>query len=311
MSRIKLGILRGGSSVEREISLKSAENILNNINKDKYDVRVYDIQRIYNTDWALRLIEDKPDIVLSALHGGKGENGVIQGLLQALDIPYVGSKVMGSAICMNKHIAKQLMEFNHIPVIEGFYISKEQRISDFFDTAQRVGYPLIVKPNRGGSSIGISVVNNSDELYKAVENIITEFDDDVLVEKYISAQEVTCGVIQTKEGLKVMSVLDINTDGDIYDYKSKYFNEKSSATFSTLPAYMQTMIEGIAKKVFVTLNCSGYGCVDFMIKEEQIYVIEINTLPGMTLNSLIPAAAKGIGMELGDFLDELISYELD
>ncbi len=305
MSKIKLGILRGGSSVERDISFKSAENILKYINKDKYDIKIYDVPNDDNTQWVSQLISDKPDIVLSALHGGTGENGAVQGLLRCLSIPYVGSKVIGSALCMNKYIAKQIMEFNHIPVIDGLYISRQDNAYE-----NKLGYPLIVKPNRGGSSIGISVVNSDEELKKAVEHIRDKYDDDVIAEKYISGQEVTCAVLQTSQGLKVMSVLDINTDGDIYDYDSKYVNEKSAVSFSKLPEYMQVMIEEIAKKAFTALRCSGYGCVDMIVSEEQVYVIEINTLPGMTVNSLIPAAVKGFGKELGDFLDELIAYEM-
>lgn len=311
MNKIKLGILQGGSSVEREISFKSADNILNNIDKNKYDIIVYNVPENKDNLWIEKLISDKPDIVLSALHGGKGENGVVQGLLQCLCIPYVGSKVTGSAICMNKLLSKQLMEFNHIPVIEGFCVLKEHTASYFYDEAEKIGYPLIVKPNRGGSSIGISVVYNQGELLKAIEYIREKYNDDALVEKYIIGQEVTCGVIQTGQGLKVMSVLDINAEGDIYDYESKYVKEKSSVSFTKLPQYMQIMIEEIAKKAFCVLKCSGYGCVDMIISQEQVYVIEINTLPGMTLNSLIPAAAKGVGMTLGEFLDELIAYELN
>lgn len=308
MSKIKLGILRGGSSVERDISFKSAENILSCLDKDKYDIIVYDVPKTSDTGWIRAIMEDKPDMVLSALHGGKGENGAVQGLLQCLSIPYAGSKVIGSAICMNKHIAKQIMKFNHIPVVEGIYISVDD--NGYKGSAEKLGYPLVVKPNRGGSSIGISIAHNSEELEKAVDYIRREYDDDIIAEKYIYAQEVTCGVIQTDKGLKVMSVLDINTPGEIYDYEAKYLKEKSSVSFSKLPDYMKTMIEEIAKKAFVALKCTGYGCVDMLVKEEQVYVIEINTLPGMTKNSLIPAAAKGFGMELGGFLDELIAYEI-
>ncbi len=311
MSKIKLAVLAGGSSIEREVSFKSAENILQNLNAEKYDV--YEIDLPFDkrdTKWVTELMELRPDFVLSALHGGRGENGAVQGLLQCLDIPYAGSGVLSCALCMNKQAAKKFMKDEHIPVTDDIYIPRDADISAFEQKLDKMEYPIIVKPNRGGSSIGIEVTNDFESLKKAVRNIRSRYNDDVLAEKYIDGKEVTCAVVQTDEGLKIMSVLDINKSKGIYDYDAKYLSAENAVSFTTLPDYMKKMIEDIAIKAFNTLHCKGYGCVDMLIKDEQVYVIEINTLPGMTDHSLIPAAAAQMGMSLGDFLDMLITQRM-
>ena len=311
MEKLKLAVLMGGSSVERAVSFKSAENILNALDKEKYDIKAIELPLDRaDTTWVERLMAYKPDMVLSALHGGKGENGAVQGLLRCLNIPYVGSKMFSSAVCMNKQAAKELMDYHHIPVVAGEYIPRGEDVAAYAQKLALLAYPLIVKPNRGGSSIGISIANDFEEVKTAVENIRTKYDDNAVIERYIDGREVTCAVLQTKEGLKVLSVLDINKPSNIFDYEAKYVTKQNAASFTTLPVYMRKMIEDIALKTFKVLKCSGYGCVDMIVKNEQIYVIEVNTLPGMTERSLIPLAAGENGT-LGEFLDTLINFEAE
>lgn len=306
-NKIRIGILMGGNSAEREISYRSANNIVSALDTDKYTVSCCDIP-INDSSWVERLSMDRPDIVLIALHGGRGENGSVQGVLSCLGIPFVGSGVTASALCMDKALCKTVMQSAHIPVIEGFCVRRGSTDSD--ENAARIGYPLIVKPNNGGSSLGIAIVNNAEELNAAVKNIFEKFDDDALVEKYISGREVTCAVIEGESEPEVISVLDINKSGGIFDYKAKYEDKEWSGGISNLPPYMQATIKGIAKKAFALLGCRGYACVDMILVEEQVYVIEVNTLPGMTAQSLIPNAVKALGMELGSFIDRLIEKEI-
>lgn len=312
MKKIRLAVLMGGSSVERMVSFKSAENILKNLDSEKYIVQPIELpQDKTDTAWVKQLMDFNPQFVLSALHGGRGENGAVQGLLQCLNIPYAGSKVLSCAMCMNKQTAKDLMAREHIPVVQGEFIPLGDNVDMFEQRLDLIGYPLVVKPNRGGSSIGIGIAENFAQLKKIVAEIREKYRDDVLAEKYIDGKEVTCAVIHTKNGLEVMSLLDINKVGGIYDYNAKYLSEENAVSFTTLPNYMQTMIEEIAKKAFKVLKCNGYGCVDMLIKDEQVYVVEINTLPGMTDHSLITQSVKGCGMSLGEFLDQLIEFELN
>lgn len=311
MNKIKLSVLMGGASVEREVSFRSAENILKNLSPEKYDIKAIEVPKDKaDTAWVNELIAFSPDFVLSALHGGRGENGAVQGLLQCLNIPYAGSRVLPCALCMNKQMTKDIMDYDHIPVADGEFIPFEDDVDMYEQRLALLEYPLIVKPNRGGSSIGIAIVNDFEQLKEAVNDIREKYEDDVLAEKYIDGKEVTCAVMETEKGIKVMSVLDIKKSRGIYDYDAKYLSKESAVSFTTLPDYMRTMIENIAIKAFRTLKCSGYGCVDMLIKDEQIYVIEINTLPGMTDHSLIPQAVNEMGLTLSEFLDKLIESGL-
>jgi D-alanine-D-alanine ligase len=309
--KIRLGILMGGSSFEREISYRSAENIANSLDKTKYDVTKYDVPEDGSTAWITSLTADRPDIVLNALHGGNGEDGGVQGLLNCLGIPFVGSDVTASAICMDKALCKELMRAASIPVADGVSIKRNESLATYEETIGGLGFPLIVKPNKGGSSLGINVVNNMDELRSAVYAVFEDFADDAIVERYIDGKEVTCAVLQGENGAEVISLLDINKQGGIFDYTAKYEGSIWSGGISNLPRYMQDMINGIAKKAFTMLGCSGYACVDMILDEEQIYVIEVNTLPGMTEKSLIPNAVKAVGSDLGSFLDKLIDLECE
>lgn len=308
--KTKVCILFGGNSIEREISILSKEQLVENLDPYKYDVVQIELPVQKNSDWVKKLMYEKPDIVLSALHGGIGENGSVQGLLECLNIPYVGSKVMSSAISMNKNMSKIIMRANYIPVVDDVFISKNDDIIKYTEKIKKLGFPLIVKPNNGGSSIGVSIVNNYDELLLAI-TLVKDLKDDILVEKYIYGREATCGVLETDMGLEVLSVLDIDIQGSdkFYNFDAKYFNKNTKVGFSKLPAYLQTMIREIARKVFTILECEGYAVVDMIIFEDEIYVIEINTLPGLTNKSIIPkVACKKSSFE--DFLDRLICFSI-
>lgn len=308
--KINLCILVGGSSSEREVSFRSKENILKTINKEKYNIDVLEVPRDKSKKWISELMEISPDIVLSALHGGEGENGGVQGLLECLDIKYVGSGVLSSALCMDKFVSKSIMKNNYIPVADDIFIKKNESIEKYTENIKEMGFPVVVKPNRGGSSIGISIVDNFKFLNEAVAKA-REFDSDILIEKYIDGREITCGVIETEDGLEVLSVLDIKTKNrEFYDYSAKYEDEHTEISFSTLPEFQQTMIKEIAKKAFGVLNCSGYGIVDMIVREEQVYVIELNTLPGLTEHSLIPKTAEVAGIGFGGLIDRLIEFEI-
>ena len=310
MNKIKLGLLKGGNSAERDISYKSAENISVSLDAEKYEVKQYDIGSAADIFWIKDMMEDKPDIVLSALHGGMGEDGSVQGLLRTMGIPFVGSGVTASAICINKDICKRVMKSAIVPVIDGIFIRKGEFVPYQREAIGRIGFPLIVKPNCGGSSLGISVAGNMAELETGIKTVFENFNDDVIIEKYINGREVTCAVLQGENGPEVISVLDINKKRGIFDYEAKYVDSIWSGGISNLPEFMQDTIRGIAKKVFTVLGCEGYACVDMIVDEEQIYVIEVNTLPGMTEKSLIPNAVRELGMDLGDFLNRLIEYKL-
>ncbi len=308
--KIKLGVLIGGDSSERDISIETAKEVLKNLDKNKYEIQEIMIDENNHNQWIRSLLDTPPDVVLSALHGGKGENGSVQGLLECMNIKYVGSGVLASALGMDKQISKMMMSINHIPIATDLFIKKEESIILYEEKINELGFPLVVKPNNGGSSIGVSIVNNFDALITAFE-FIKNIPDDILIEKYISGREVTCGVVETENGIEVLTVLDISTEKTFYDYAAKYSDETTKIDFSTLPEFLQVMIQEIAKKVFCIFNCKGYARVDMIVHEEQVYVLEINTLPGLTSHSLIPKAATGKGMDFSQFLDLIIQQEMN
>lgn len=308
MNKIKLGILTGGNSIEKEVSKLSCKNVLNSIDYNKYDVWVKEVD-INNKDWIETLIKNPPDIILSTLHGGRGENGSMQGLLHYLGIPYTGSKVLASSMCNNKKIAKTIINACHIPTVQDIYIKRDENIEIYAESLERLGYPLIIKPNRGGSSIGIKICRCFEDIKTGAEVIVNKYDDDILIEKYIEGREIACCILEDKNTRQVC-IIDIENKGEIFAYEDKYSSTTDTKT-SDIPCYMQDMIKSLALKTFDELKCRGYAVVDMIIQEEQIYVIEVNTLPGLTATSLIPKAAELLNMTFGEFLDKLIEFELD
>lgn len=309
MDKIKVALIDGGNSTEREVSFKTSNEMYKNLDKNKYDVQIITIPNDNTNDWVMELIKSKADIVLSALHGGSGEDGTVQGLLECLNIPYVGTKVLGSALSMDKHLSKQIMQLYNIPVAQDVFIKLNEEFKNYEDDINKLGYPLVVKPNKGGSSIGITIVNTKQELIKAID-LVKQLKDDILIEKYIQGREVTCGLVENKTDIEVLTVLDISANSTFYDYKSKYEDNNTKIVFSTLPKFLQDMIQEIAKKVFIILKCKGYARVDMIVHQEQVVVLEINTLPGMTSHSLIPKAIEAKGLSYSQFLDTLINFEL-
>lgn len=310
MTRIKLGILAGGNSAERDVSLKSCSNLINSLDKDKYDIHIYALPGDNSKEWIKEIMDKKPDIVVSALHGGQGENGSIQGLLHCLSIPYVGSGVLSSALCLDKKSAKTVLDANHIQTAADVFIKKGEKVDVYADDIRQLGFPLIVKPNRGGSSIGIEVVENIERLEQAAKNIMGTYGDDVLAEKFINGKEITCCIFECGGAPKVMSVLEVNKKGEIFDYEDKYESGVSSA-LADMPEFMRDMVKMIGIKTFNLLQCKDYACVDMIVMEEQIYVIEVNTLPGLTQNSLIPKACMSYGISFGNFIDDIIKNVLE
>ena len=304
--KINLMILKGGMSLEREISLKSFENVIKNIDSQRYnilDIDVKDIDELIN-----HIKEFKPHIVLNLMHGGIGEDGTIQALLSSIGVKYVGSKALSSGICMDKNLSKTILKANNIPIIDYVYIKKDENPYLYKNEIDELIYPVIVKPNKGGSSIGIKVGKNIDEVFNIIEDI-KALNDDILIEKFINGKEAICSLIQNKDGIRIMSILDINPKSDIFDYSAKY-DEDTNIYFSKLPKFLQTMIEEVAKKTFNVLNCEGYANIDFIIKDDDIYVLEINTIPGLTNKSLLPKAINLSKYTLKDFLNEIIDFAI-
>lgn len=308
MKKLTIALLAGGISSEREISLQSGDQVYEALDKKKFDVIRYDPKTDLN-----RLVAEAPNIdaALIILHGPYGEDGTVQGLLDLLDIPYQGSGVLGSAIAMNKLVSKQLYERFGLPVPPYIVIQHNNAI-DPEKCLKRLGMPLVVKPVKGGSSVGISIVKSKESLKNAVDEAFT-YDDTVLIESYIDGIELTGGVIGNKN-LEALPIIEIIPDKEheFFDYEAKY---TAGITREICPARIDEDLtvkaQTYAKMAHSSLFCKGYSRTDMILKKREIYIIETNTIPGMTATSLLPLAAGTAGIGFSQLLDRLIELSIE
>ncbi len=308
MKKLTVALLSGGISSEREISLKSGDQVYDALDKEKYTIIRYDPK----TDLA-RLVSDAPqiDVALIILHGPYGEDGTIQGLLDLLNIPYQGSGVLGSAVAMDKVISKQLYEMSGLP-IPAYSAVKRNDVLDPEELAEQIGLPLVVKPVNAGSSVGITIVESKAVIKDAVESAF-EHDGMILIESFIPGIELTAGVIGN-EVLKALPIIEIIPDKAhaFFDYKAKY---TAGATQEICPARIDATLtekaKTYAKIAHRALSCRGYSRTDMILNNEELYVLETNTIPGMTATSLFPQAAEVAGISFPRVLDKLIELGIE
>ena len=308
MKKLTIALLSGGISSERDVSIASGDQVYEALDHNKYNVLRYDPK----TD-IQQLVTDAPkiDAALIILHGPFGEDGTIQGLLDLLDIPYQGSGVLGSALGMNKLASKHLYEKAGLLVPPYMVLGQ----NDGFDEdacTRSLGLPLVVKPVGSGSSVGISIVKSKDLLKNAVKEAFTQ-DDKVLIEAYIDGIELTGGVIGNDQ-LEAFPLIEIVPDKsyEFFDYAAKY---TAGATKEICPARindeMAEKAQEIAKTAHQALFCKGYSRTDMILKNQDIFVLETNTIPGMTATSLLPQAAGKAGISFGRLLDRLIELSME
>ncbi len=308
MKKLTVALLSGGISSEREVSINSGNQVFEALDKEKYEIIRYDPQ----TDIA-RLVADasKIDVALIILHGLYGEDGTVQGLLDLLNIPYQGSGVLGSAIAMNKVISKQLFQKHGLPIPE-YIIAKKGDTIDPAYCQKQIGLPMVVKPAEGGSSVGMSIVKTEDTLKSALKKAF-EYDETVLIESYIKGIEITGGVIGNKD-LQALPIIEIIPDEkhDFFDYEAKY---TAGITQEICPARIDDSLtvqaQTYAKMAHQALSCEGYSRTDMILRDNDIYVLETNTIPGMTPTSLLPQAAHAAGLDFGQLLDRLIELGIE
>lgn len=296
---MKVGVIMGGTSSERDISLLTGQEMIANLNRDKYEVVPIEL----NTK---RDLIDKSagiDVALLALHGKYGEDGTVQGTLESLGIPYTGCGVLASSVCMDKDMSKQLMQHAGVLTGEWLRVSHMEELSSI--AVQQLTYPVVVKPNSGGSSIGTQVVKEASALPAAVEAALA-WDDTVMIEQYIEGEEITCAILDGK----MLPVISIHSNAAFFDYASKYDDNGADEQVVQLPADLHQRVEAAALACYQVLKCSVYARVDMMIREGMPYVLEVNTLPGLTRNSLLPKSAAAAGISFAELLDTIIELSL-
>jgi D-alanine-D-alanine ligase len=308
MKKLTVALIAGGISSEREVSLHGGDQIFEALDKKKYNILRYDPK----TDLQ-RLISDasRIDVAFINLHGPLGEDGTLQGLLDLLNIPYQGSGVIGSSIAMNKLVSKQLYERSGLPV-PPYTVIERNNVGSAEDWAGKIGLPLVVKPVQGGSSIGVNIVRSKEALESAVTAAFAH-DDTVMIETYIDGIEITGGVIGNNE-LEALPIIEIIPDNehDFFDYEAKY---AAGVTREICPARIDAKLtekaRTYAKIAHRALFCKGYSRTDMILRDKEIYVLETNTIPGMTATSLLPLAAKTAGITFSQLLDRLIRLGIE
>lgn len=298
----KIAVLAGGMSSEAEVSMRSAKGCyeaLKRLGYNNAELVVVD-ENIAHT-----LKNGNYDVAYNALHGKYGEDGCIQGILEVLKIPYTGCGVMASSVCMNKEYTKRILSTcKDIPLIKSVFVRKGDDVKDM---TKILNYPLITKPVSEGSSFGMTKVNTPDELEKAYEDAI-KYNDDVLIEEYLVGIAATVGIIGDGQDRQVTEILEMRPKHEWYDYECKY---TKGMTEFVLPAElsdeMTKRVKEIALKAFEIAGCSGVSRVDFHIVGDIPYVLEINTSPGMTETSDLPAQAAAMGIDYDNLVQIILN----
>jgi len=308
MNKLKIALIAGGRSGEREVSLRSGEAVYEALDRKKYDVTRYDPR-----DELIGLIRDKDQIDLAfiLLHGRFGEDGCMQGFLQLLDIPFVGSGVLASAMAIHKKMSKDLYRIAGLKVAEDAMLSRGEPFS-----AEKLigalGNTLVVKPVSEGSSLGMSVCRSPDELSNGIEEAFRH-DSEIMIEKFVQGREFTCCVLGNNV-LETLPIIEIipNPEYPFFDYQAKY---TPGATREICPAAISAeekkLMEFCAKEAHRVLRCSVWSRTDMILQDEKVYVLETNTIPGMTATSLVPLAARAAGMNMSALLDRLVEISLE
>ena len=307
MRRKKIALLAGGWSGERDVSLKSGRAVYAALDKEKYAVTMYDPRDDLQ---ALMKAKEEIDLAVILLHGRFGEDGRLQGMLHILEIPFLGSGVLSSAMAMNKSVAKEVYKGAGLRVAKDVIITWGEDFS-VEEISAKLGPDTFVKPVTEGSSLGASLCRGTQELDSGIKKAF-EHDREAMVEEYLEGREVTCCVLGG-ENLETLPLIEIvPRDGHrFFDYKAKY---TTGATEEICPARLAgDLAEGVeacAKRAHSALRCRVWSRSDMIIRDRDIYVLETNTIPGMTENSLFPLAAKAAGLSLSALLDKMIDLSL-
>jgi len=303
----KVGVLFGGRSAEREVSIMSGSGVLQALLARGVDAHPFDP----GTQTLAELEAAKFDRVFIALHGRFGEDGTIQGVLETLRVPYTGSGVQASSIAIDKLTTKRLWAAEEIPTPAWRELHAH---TDFRQIVAELGDALIVKPVREGSTIGITKVttHDSNELAAAFETAL-RYDDVVIAEELISGRELTCAILGAGETARSLPLVEIRAPGANYDYQSKYFSDETQYLCpAPLDALLSQEIQAVCLRAYRLLGARGWGRVDVMLHQEARgdlpYLLELNTSPGMTSHSLVPMAAKAEGIEYPDLALEILAH---
>ncbi len=323
----KIALVTGGLSGEAQISYKSAITVGNNVDRDKFDVYRIDINE--NGWWYEPVAGEKSkvnrddfsvtdhgakinfDAILLCIHGTPGEDGKLQGYFDMLKLPYTSCDAATSALTFNKRYTVAVAAFGGISVAKSLHLFKHTPVSPE-EILKQLSLPVFVKPNNGGSSIGMSKVNVAGELAAALEKAFKE-DDQVLIEEFISGREFTIGVFKSSKGIMVLPITEIMTQNEFFDFEAKYQGKSQEVTPAEVDAAMKEQLESAAKRVYEVLNCRGVVRIDFIynLEKKLPYMLEVNTVPGQSEASVIPQQVRAMGWTLKEFYSAVIEQALN
>lgn len=300
LTKKRIGVLAGGISAEREVSLRSGNAVFKALQSKGYNVVLIDTRE--NLWDSIR--QNKIEIAFLALHGGYGENGAIQGLLEVMGIPYTGSGILASALAMDKEASKKIFLYHNIPISPFIVIQNDENISEL-----KTGFemPWVIKPVSEGSSIGVSIVKREDEIKDAMDKAFA-YGEKILIEKYIKGREIQIGIL----GQQVLGAVEVIPSTEFYSYEAKY---TPGLTRYILPPELDETLYNKLKMLALAshcaLGCKGATRVDLILDgSNNPYVLEVNTIPGMTETSLLPKIARLAGLDFGDLIEEIIRISL-
>ncbi len=322
----KVALVTGGLSGEAQISYKSAITVGNNVDREKFEVYRIDINaegwwyepqegersKVNRDDFSVtdKGIKINFDVVLLCIHGTPGEDGKLQGYFDMLHLPYTSCDAATSAITFNKRYTVAVAAFGGIQVAKSMHLFAHTPIGNE-EILQELSLPVFVKPNNGGSSIGMSKVNQASELAEALAKAFKE-DSQVLVEEFISGREFTIGVFKNKNEIRILPITEILTKNEFFDFEAKYQGKSEEITPAVIDGQMQQKLEIAARRVYEVLNCRGVVRIDFIydLSAGQPFMLEVNTVPGQSEASVIPQQVKAMGWTLKEFYSAVIEQSL-
>lgn len=315
----KVAVVAGGFSHEAQISLKSSETILKHLSTDKYElVKIIISEKgwyayrenqevaVDKNDFSVDFGNGKIlfDVAFIIIHGTPGEDGKLQAYFEMLDIPFTTCGSLASAITFNKYTCNSLLKQFGIRCAESLVVRKNETINPN-QIASKIGFPMFVKPCDGGSSFGVSKVKNKEEIISAVNNAV-QHGTEALIESFISGTEVTCGIFKIGTQITVLPATEIVSKNEFFDFDAKYKGDSEEITPARISNEMMKEIQSITQKTYELLNLRGLSRIDFIIQNDIPYLIEVNTVPGMSAQSIIPQQAKVAGFDLSQLLENLV-----
>ncbi|MCR9171698.1 MAG: D-alanine--D-alanine ligase [bacterium] len=320
----QVGIICGGYSSEFEISVKSAKTILNNF-PEAYKPRLIYLRK---SGWTIQLEEaevplhptkftfteneekQKIDLAIIYIHGDPGENGKVQAYLEMNDIPYVNSSPLASQLSFDKWYCNQFIKGFDVKVADSIFLTHPDHLPPTADVVAQLGLPIFVKPCDSGSSYGIARVEKEEDLKKAVAGAFAE-GKTIVLEAFLDGTEVTCAVYRTPQGVKALPMTEIVSENAFFDYEAKYLGKSQEITPARIPDEQRDACQKISKQIYQLLSLRSIARVDFMLVQGVPYVIEVNTIPGFTAESLVPQMIAAEGLSIRDFWSEILEAELD